>query len=163
MFPWVVRSFSRSTQGAIHLSEESCTNSSCNIEVISFSCDYLSCDLKWCLRTCSHLYVLWSWLTAANRCTVLQSTWDLNEILAWLLLLSRAWSVFGKIVLCSRFDLYLILLNHVWLHLHENVRRHTHALNIWSWISWLIDNVHVEMILKYLFSFVFIAKFSNSC
>jgi hypothetical protein len=25
MFPWAVRSFSRSTQGAIHLSEESCT------------------------------------------------------------------------------------------------------------------------------------------
>ena len=86
--------------------------------------------------TCSHLYVLRSCLTAANRSTVLQSTWDLNLILPWLLLLFRAWSVFGKIGLCSIFELYLIILDHVRLHLHENARIHACVLNIWSWHSW---------------------------
>jgi hypothetical protein len=103
---------------------------------VSFSRDCLSCDLKWCFSTSSHVYVLRSWLTAANRCIVLQFRWDPPN-------LSRAWYVFGEVVPCCRIYLYLIVLNHDWLHFHKNVRRHARALwSVWSRTCW----VNLELI-----------------
>ncbi len=107
---------------------------------VSFSRDCLSCDLKWCFSTSSHVPVLGSWLSAANRCIVLQVTGDPPH-------LSRAWYVFGKVVPCSRIYLYLIILNHDWLHFHENVRRHVRR-------SRVFDHIRVELILKHIFSLV---------
>ena len=90
-------------------------------EGIFFLRDCLSCDLKRCFSTSSYLHVLGSQLTAAKRRIVLQFRWDP-------LLLSRAWYIFGKIVPCSQIDLCLIVLNHKWLHLHENTRRQARAV-----------------------------------
>jgi len=119
---------------------------------VSFSRDCLSCDSKWCFSTSSHVHVLRSWLTAANRCIVLQFKWDPPH-------LPRAWYVLGKIVPCCQIYLYLVVLNHDWLHFHENVNRHVRALYCVSsrtcWVNLgklvLISTSTAEIIIKHAY------------